>query len=427
MANTRPLSRVLLAFASIWFIAGAALGTRLAFAWEQQREIPHQVLATVPFDQETGNIAFALSQGHGFINLFRQNTGPTAWLAPVYPLLLSLIFRVSGPFTLNSFSAAAILNAFFSVAVTFPLFAIAKQVSSRALAVISCWLWVFLPAGILMPFEWIWDTSLSVLLATTLLWMTLKIADSSKPSLWLAYGLAWAFALLTNPSLGIALPFLLVWAALRANQQCQLSWRVPVAAFALIVLSCFPWTLRNYFAFHQLIPIRSDFAFELWIGNNDIFDEYAVGGIQRITRFAETRKYAQLGETSYLSQKSAAAKTFIRNKPGLFFQLTSRRIIATWFGTEHPLADFRRADSLLVRVILLCNLLLTAGTLAGIFFLFKARNPFAFPVAAMPIFYPLVYYITHTSQRYRHPIDPMLLLLTVIGMAACCSRKFRTY
>src|SRR4029077_13933380 len=72
-------SRILLVLANVWFIAAAAFGTRLAFTLDQQRKIPHQVLATVPFDQEAGNIAFALSQRHGFSNLFRQNTGPTAW------------------------------------------------------------------------------------------------------------------------------------------------------------------------------------------------------------------------------------------------------------------------------------------------------------------------------------------------------------
>jgi hypothetical protein len=30
---------------------------------------------------------------------------------------------------------------------------------------------------------------------------------------------------------------------------------------------------------------------------------------------------------------------------------------------------------------------------------------------------PLVYYVTHASLRYRHPIDPILLMLTAIALA----------
>jgi hypothetical protein len=422
---TRP-SRILLVLTSVWFIAAAALGTRVAFILNQQRKIPHQILATVPFEQETGNIAFALSQGKGFGNLFRQNTGPTAWLPPVYPFLLSLIFRIFGAFTVRSFFAAVLLNALFSGAATFSLHHLARQVASRTVAIATAWLWVFLPAGIMMPFEWIWDTSLSVLVATTLLWMTFHISNSASPKRWLAYGLLWAVALLTNPSLGIALPFFLIWAALRARNLVQLSWRTPAIAFALILLCCLPWTIRNYSAFHRFILIRSSLPFELWIGNNDIFDPHAIGGIQRITRFEETRHYAQLGENAYLTEKWARAANFIRQKPALFLHLTGRRIIATWIGTEHPFSDFLHANSFLVRAVLLCNFLLTVGTAAGVLLVARSKNPFAAPLAVLPTLYPLVFCVTHTSLRYRHPIDPILIFFTVVAVAASCCKKYRT-
>jgi hypothetical protein len=418
-------TRALLLVTSFWFIAAAALGTRIAFIVNQQRKIPHQILATVPFEQETGNIAFALSQGKGFSNLFRQNTGPTAWLPPVYPFLLSLIFRVFGAFTISSFFAAVLLNALFSAAATFPLYHLARQLTGRTVAIVTAWVWVFLPAGIMMPFEWIWDTSLSILFATTLLWMTFRISNSASPKRWLAYGLLWAIALLTNPSLGIALPFFLIWAALRARDLVQLSWRIPAITFALILLCCLPWTIRNYSAFHRFIPIRSSLPFELWIGNNDIFDPHAINGIQRITRFEETRHYAQLGENAYLAEKWTRATFFIRQKPALFLQLTGRKIIATWIGTEQPFSDFLHANSFLVRTVLLCNFLLTLGTAAGVLLVARARNPFAAPLAVFPMLYPLVYYFTHTSLRYRHPIDPLLLFLAVFAFAACVSKLHR--
>ena len=419
-------SRILILVSSVWFIASAALLTRAAFLFDQQRKIPHQVLASVPFENEAGNIAYSLSQGHGFSNLFRRDTGPTAWLAPVYPFLLSLIFRAYGAYTFRAFLAAAILNALFSAAVTFPLYEIARRVANRNAAIATAWLWVFLPAGILMPFEWIWDTSLSVLLATTLVWMTLLISESPNIKLWLAYALLWALALLTNPSLGIALPFLLIWAAVRANHTTKLSWRIPLRTSALILLCCLPWTVRNYSAFHRIIPVRSSFPFELWIGNNDIFDEHAVGGIQRITRYEETRKYSQLGEGAYLDLKWTLARSFIQQKPALFLRLTGRKVIATWAGTEHPITEFLRTDSLLARIVIICNLLLTLGTIAGVLLLARSKNPFAYPVTIFPALYPFIYYVTHTSLRYRHPIDPLLLFLTVFAVAACFSKIHRT-
>jgi hypothetical protein len=237
--------------------------------------------------------------------------------------------------------------------------------------------------------------------------------------------LLWAAALLTNPSLGIALPFLLLWAAVRAREVVQLPWRIPARTLLLILFCCLPWTIRNYSAFHRFIPIRSSLPFELWIGNNDLFDPHAVNGTRRITRFEETRRYAQLGETAYLSDKQIRAVTFIRQKPALFLHLTCRKIIATWIGTEHPLADFLQADSLLVRIVILSNAILTLGTALGVLLLARRKNPFTFPLVIFPALFPLVYYVTHPSLRYRHPIDPILIFLTVFAAAATLSPKYR--
>jgi hypothetical protein len=56
--------------------------------------------------------------------------------------------------------------------------------------------------------------------------------------------------------------------------------------------------------------------------------------------------------------------------------------------------------------------------LCGIVVLARSRNAYAFPLAAVPIVYPLIYYVTHTSLRYRNPIDPVLLLLVAIAVPA---------
>ena len=419
---TTTKSRLLILLTSVWVIATAAVATRAAFAWDQQRKIPHQALATVPFDQETGNIALALSQGNGFGNLFRKPTGPTAWLAPVYPLLLFVVFRIFGAMTVASFFVAVLLNVLFSAAATFPLFGVARRLGGLGMAAATGWAWVFLPAGVLMPFEWIWDTSLSVLLVAGLVWLTVRIAESAGVSEWIAFGLLWALALLTNPAIGVGLP-LLGWALVGARRSAHVSWARPALAVAAIILFCLPWTVRNYRQFHRVIPVRSSLPFELWIGNNDIFDPRAVHGIQRITRYEETHRYSELGENGYLQEKREKALAFIRQNPTLFLRLTLRRIVATWAGSEHPYDDFLQTDSTLARVVLVLNLVLTLGTMAGLILLFARKNAFAFPVAVFPLFFPVIYYLTHTSLRYRHPIDPLLVLLTVFAVASCFNRK----
>src|SRR5208282_6587259 len=101
---------------SLALIVIVATGVRVGFAWDQARKILPGVLGVVPFQQETGNIAFALAEGKGFSNVFRTETGPTAWLAPVYPLLVAAIFKLFGVFTGRAFFACVALNILFSAA-----------------------------------------------------------------------------------------------------------------------------------------------------------------------------------------------------------------------------------------------------------------------------------------------------------------------
>jgi len=55
-----------------------------------------------PFLFESGNIAVSLAKGNGFGSPFRVDTGPTAWMSPLYPLLLSGILRIFGIYTYQS-------------------------------------------------------------------------------------------------------------------------------------------------------------------------------------------------------------------------------------------------------------------------------------------------------------------------------------
>jgi hypothetical protein len=429
---------------SLALIVIVALGVRVAFAWDQARKIPPGVLGVVPFQQETGNIAYALAQGRGFSDVFRTDTGPTAWLAPVYPLLVAATFKIFGIFTARAFFACSGLNILFSSAACMPIFYAGKRVWGLGAASGAAWLWALFPNAILMPFEWIWDTSLSALLAATILWATLALAESERVRDWCGYGLLWGLTLMMNPALGSLLPFFLGWAAYQSRGESGAKWKRAGLAFGIMILCCVPWTIRNYADFHRLIPLRSNLPFELWLGNNDIFDPHALNGRKYITRTEEARTYTQMGETAYMREKWALATSFIESHPGLELRLTANKFVEFWMGTESPLKGFRETDSWLIRGILLCDFSSAIGALLGIIVMWERRKKITqrrgvhrdsaeteensrsagelernavFPLAVFPVIFPCLYYVTHADLRYRHPIDPVVLLLTAIFVA----------
>ena len=281
---------------SLPLIVIVALGARGAFAWHEGRQIPANLLGTVPFMQETGNIARSLVLGRGFSDALRERTGATAWLTPVYPLILAGVFRIFGIFTVASFMAAVTLNILFSAAACVPIFYAGRKIAGVGVGATSAWLWAILPNAIMIPYEWIWDTCLTVLLAAVIFWFTLELAESRRARDWCLYGLLWGFALMTNPALASLLPFLLGWAAYQSSRMeestASSGMRVIVLAALAVLLAgsfCLPWTVRNYVAFHRFVPLRSTFPMALWLGHNPVFDPRSPV-ITRVTPYEQRRE-----------------------------------------------------------------------------------------------------------------------------------------
>jgi 4-amino-4-deoxy-L-arabinose transferase-like glycosyltransferase len=411
-------SVLLRAATSLSLIVVVALGARLAFAWDQQREIPSQVLSLVPFQTETGHIAFSIATGKGFSSPFQRDTGPTAWIAPVYTYLLAGIIKIFGVYTVRSFFAAALLNILFSAGACMPIFYAGKRIAGLGTARAAAWLWALFPNSIIIPFEWVWDTCLSALLVAVLLLATLKLAEARRLRDWCFYGLLWGFALLTNPAVALLLPVFVLWAAHRIrNHDLKSDWLTrPALATGVALLCCVPWTVRNYIAFHSLIPIRSNFAFELYVGNNENYDEQHRFRPGAITQDREILRYFRLGETAFMEEEKKKALAFLVAHPRIELWLVSERMVDFWMGTATPLATFRQVELPWLRMILLCNFAAPLGALAGAAVLLLRKNEYAVPVISVPVVFPLLYYVTHTSLRYRHPIDPVVLLLAAIGL-----------
>lgn len=413
---TSKRRKVIAVATSLWLIVLVAILCRAGYAYQQVRTTPSQALASVPFEQETGNIAMAVATGNGFSSPTRRDTGPTAWLPPIYPFLVAGIFRAFGVFTLRAFYAAAVLNILFSAATCVPIYLLGNRVAGRGAASLAAWLWALFPNAIMIPFQWIWDTSLTALLAATILWAALTLSESRRMRDWCAYGFLWGFALLTNPALGAALPFLLGWGFYRERPGVRGRLARPAATLGVAILCCVPWTVRNYSEFHRFIPLRSNFSFDLWLGNNEVFDDRSPNINARVTRYGEQRRYGQLGEAAFMQEKWNLATEFIRTHKQLEIRLTERRFMSFWLGSFHPLRDFENPDSRWVQVILAWNLLTAIGSAIGILILWRKQSPYVFPLTVFVVAVPLVYYLTHGSLRYRHPIDPIVLTLTAIAV-----------
>ena len=70
-----------------------------------------------------------------------------------------------------------------------------------------------------------------------------------------------------------------------------------------------------------------------------------------------------------------------------------------------------------IKLTLVWNLLFSLLSFVGALFVHRTRNEYALPFTSFMLFFPVVFYVTHTSGRYRYPMDPIMGLLTVFAIA----------
>jgi hypothetical protein len=351
--------------------------------------------------------------------------------------------RLFGPYTFHSWLAAVGANILFSSLAAIPVYFAGKRIGGLGLGAAAAWLWAIFPNAILLSYESLWETCLSALLGATLLWATLRVADSRRLRPWCWYGLLWGVALMSNAALLSLAPFLFAWALwgqgfgpaaglrpgpeadgkLRAGRKAgggpegPTSLYTGAVAAAIALACCIPWTIRNYAVFGSLVPLRSTLGLQLWVGNNPRAKVIWLGEQHPIHDTAERQSYLQSGEIAYMRQKEHDAIQFMLTHPVREAELISGRFISFWAGgTPSPIRDFLRNRSAWFRYVLLFNVAVSLGTLFGIVILIRQRSVYTVPLAVFPVVFPWAYYLTLSLPRYRHAIDPILMLLTAITL-----------
>src|SRR3984893_2461628 len=251
----------------------AAYLLRMLLFWlsHHNEDFAHPKYETV--GMENNLVALSLASGKGFFGPYPGYEAITAVIAPVYPFLSAIGYKI---FHLDSFAGVLFcqtMNSAFSAATCWPIHAVGKKVFSERVGLASAWLWVFLPYAVLFPLEWTWDQSLGALMLALIMWATLALRGSTTSLHWSGYGLLWAFAALVNPTLCVLLPFLLGWLVIRRGQSSRSSARLVMRTVFLFVLALLPWTIRNYYAVDGLFFVKSNFGLELWLGNNPAVQE----------------------------------------------------------------------------------------------------------------------------------------------------------
>ncbi len=335
---------------------------------------------------EAAAIARSLALGHGFSSAFHDTSAPTAWLAPGYPAILAVIFRVFGIYSRASAVVVVGFNILFSAATAVVVLRIAKRVFDPTVALLAGWVWAACPYEAIMPLL-PWETSLSALLLSLGFLLLLRLEDAEDIRPWLLAGLFWGLAALVNPALVAPVPFLVAYECWRQPRAGSQSWRPALAFVAVFVAVLTPWTTRNYCTFGRLFFVRSNFGAEFFFGNLG-FSSSPLGN---------SMEYQWMGESAYVAQQGERAVGYVRQHPAEFVERTGGRILEFWSAPES--AAFYAVS-------------LSVLSWLGLGLALREQGARSMPFLIALVCYPLVYYLTYVLARQRHPIEPLMLVLS---------------
>jgi 4-amino-4-deoxy-L-arabinose transferase-like glycosyltransferase len=360
------------------------------------------------FGWESGRIARSLATGHGFGNPFQGSTGPTAWLAPLYPLLLAGIFKVSGVYSTLSGWLVLAANSVFAALTGVVLYRLGRELFGERTGRRAGWAWALLPYAIYWPTRIVWDTSLTACLLTLVFLLTVRLGRSSSRVLWIGFGLSWGLLALCNPAALSFAPVSWAWILWQRRRRLLPSGRGALGAALLALLCVAPWLARNYRVFGEPVFIRSNLGEELRLGNGPGASGIWMAWLHPTQSPAELDRYRRMGEVAYVASRGGEALAFIVGHPRVFLANTARRVYWFWCGTTRVgLSDaalWLRGFTLTVASLL---------ALLGLGLMLRTRKPESLLFAGLFLMFPLVYYATFVLMRYRHPIEPELLLSIV--------------
>ncbi|MFZ0800748.1 MAG: hypothetical protein WAN70_01155 [Terriglobales bacterium] len=338
---------------------------------------------------EPARIAWAMVSGFGYSSPWPNTPlAATAQQPPVYPLIVAGVFKLAGAYSYRSLWIAVGLNAVLSSLTAVMILRVGKRDFGSLTGVLAAWVWACWMYEAVVAVR-LWESSLSALLLMVALLVLPKL-KAANTSLWLLFGLLAAVGSLTNTTLLSVFPFFWIWLWVSNRRSGRSCWKLVLASAGVFLLALLPWTIRNYEVFHRLIPLRDNFGLELWIGNH----QGVTHQFDSDFPILDPSEYNRLGEIRFMESKRDIALQFIGQHPVEFLQLSLRRCLRYWTAPDPVVWSF-------------VSLMAWSGMILAL----RRKGMEAIPYAIVLLMFPLIYYITHTFNSYRHPTEPVMFLL----------------
>ena len=300
--------------------------------------LPEPEFLNTKFGWEYGNIADSLALGHGFANAFTPQSGPTAWMPPLFVFFLAGVFKAFGIKSLASMWVVFIFKyAALAVSLYF-LLSMTRETGYKYLLSLIFIALIFFNRDIF--FRSLHDDWVNLFFVCWALFALFRQATESfkeaRPHLYLL-----AILLpLTNPVLTLAFAvaegFILLFRSRDGSRSRR--WE-PAILFVMIAASTLAWTARNYQTFGALIPSKSNFWYDFYQANaldtdgltsNETFAKY-----HPINKNENQQRYLTEGEARFTESYHGLSMAWIRAHPSRLLANIGRRAFSAFIYSHY--------------------------------------------------------------------------------------------
>ena len=360
------------------------------------------------FGWEMGRIGRSIALGQGFSNPYEGSTGPSAWEPPLYPFLIGGVFKVFGIYSRASAWVLLNINSLFATLTCIPIFLIARRTFGDPIAKWSAYAWGLNPYVWYWSIHWIWDTTLTPFILACVFLLALELREWPGWQGWVLFGALYGVGALANPTMLAFLPFCGLWIWRQRYRRGLASLGGVILSSIVFWTALSPWIVRNYEVFGRFVFIRDDFGLQFRLGNWKGADGMLMAYLQPNLNRGELEKFQSMGELAYAEACKHEAFAWVRENPGRFAVISLKRFFYYWNGVPRESnsvspVDFRTSAFLATSVLALWGLVRVV----------RQQRPGAWLFAGLVLTYPTVYYFVFPHARYRHPIEPELIILVV--------------
>jgi 4-amino-4-deoxy-L-arabinose transferase-like glycosyltransferase len=315
-----------------------------------------------------------------------------AFRPPLYPLILSLLYFLK----FNLLGIRIFQTIISSLTVIF-IYLLGKEIFDEKTGFFSSLISIFYPFFIFYTGFLLTETLFVFLIVLTFFYLV-KIVEKNG-NLSLKAGIIMGLAGLTRPN--IQLFFLIsIFHILFLKDK----WKKILLFSAGFCVVLMPWIIRNYKIFHKLIPGTTMGGWVFWEGNN----LYSEGGPcsyfpRGILEIEETQRDKILYNMTF---------KVIKENPKRFLFLMKNKFKRFWNIVPNA-PEFER--KILYRFISVFSFgILMPFFIIGFFISFKNKKAHFFH--SLIIFFTISHMVFLASIRYRLPIEPFYIILSVSGL-----------